>query len=110
MAKKLLYSTIVGSLGNVGDRYTLGGYKPAAGDFAARLEKLAALPLLDGVEIFEGNLEGKSVADFAALVNQHSLRVSAVGVDLSGDPKWRYGSLIAKDPAVRAEAVAVCQR
>ena len=110
MSKRLNYGVIVGSLGNVGDRYTLGGYKPGKLTFKDHLAYLSKLPLLDGVEIFEGNLEGQSLASFAAMVQDHKLKVASVGVDLSGDPKWRYGSLISKKADLRAEAVAVCQK
>ncbi len=110
MAKTMKYGVIVGSLGNVGDRYTLGGYKPGDMPFRKHLEYLSKMPLLDGVEIFEGNLEGQSIASFAKMVKDHNLKVASVGVDLSGDPKWRYGSLISKDPKLRAEAVDVCRK
>lgn len=110
MSKKLKYSVIAGSLGNVGDRYTLGGYKPEKQKFSDRLAELSKLNLLDGVEIFAGNLEGMEIGDFSDMVKSHDLAVSAVGIDLSGDPKWRFGSLISKNPDIRAEAIAVCQK
>lgn len=110
MSKTMKYGVIVGSLGNVGDRYTLGGYKPGKLTFRDHLEYLSKIPLLDGIEIFDGNLEGQSIDQFAAMVKGYNLKVAAVGVDLSGDPKWRYGTLISKDPALRSAAVDVCRR
>lgn len=108
MAKTMKYGVIVGSLGNVGDRYTLGGYKPGPMTFRNHLEYLSTIDLLDGIEIFEGNLEGQSIPEFAKMVKSYNLEVAAVGVDLSGDPKWRYGTLISKDAKIRAQAVDVC--
>ncbi len=109
MAKTMQYGVIVGSLGNVGDRYNLRGYKPDKLSYKEHLEYLSKLELLDGVEIFEGNLKGMTKKEFAELVASYGLKVAAVGVDLSGDPKWRYGSLISKSGDIRAQAVEVCK-
>ena len=109
MAKTMQYGVIVGSLGNVGDRYTLKGYKPDKLSFKGHLEYLSKLEHLDGVEIYEGNLAGIDRKEFAGMLAGYGLKVAAVGVDLSGDAKWRYGTLISKNADIRAQAVDVCK-
>ncbi len=104
------YGVIVGSLGNVGDRYTLGGYKPGDKKFQDHLKYLSELELLDGVEIAEGSLEGQTLGEFTAMVKSFGLEVAAVGVDLSGDAKWRYGTLLSKHDDIRAQAIEVCTK
>jgi len=98
---KVRYAVVSGFLGRVADRFTQ--YQPHR-TLAERFELASQIEGLDGFELvypsdFE-DLEG-----VRSLLHTYGFGVPAVNLNVKRDPKWRYGSFTAKDPAIRADAV-----
>ncbi len=100
------HSVMVGLMGRQADRFH--EYQPARG-LAERLEMVRRVPGADGIEIVYPQ-------DFAdedeaiRLVQASGLAVSAVNLNVKGEKKWQPGSFTARDPQLRAEALAYMQR
>ena len=97
------FGVITGSLGNIGDRYCLGGYK-AEVPLEAKLKRFAQMPHLDGVEISQDEIKGATAKDAKAMLDGFGLTASAIGIDLTSDPMWQMGSVTSKDAKLRAIA------
>jgi sugar phosphate isomerase/epimerase len=100
------YSAITGSLGKIGDRYNLGGYKEDS-SLEDRVIALSKVQNLKGIEISEDDIKGLEVEFVKDLIKRCGLAVSAVGLNLTTDPKWKFGSLVSKDEEIRNQAIAV---
>jgi sugar phosphate isomerase/epimerase len=106
MESKIRYSTITGSLGKIGDRYNLGGYKDNS-SFEERLLALSKIQNLKGIEISENDINGLDIGYVKDLLKRFDFVVSAVGLDLTSNRKWKFGSLVSKDEDIRKQAIAI---
>lgn len=87
-----------------GDRFVPGGYKEDPYSFEEKLEKIATLRDVTGVELsfpaeFEDPVPVKE--KFKAL----GLEVSNIEVELFGSARWKYGALSSRDDSIRNEAI-----
>jgi xylose isomerase len=92
-----------------GDRFVPSGYRKDPFTFEQKLEKVAAVGDVKGVELsfpaeFEDPLPVK--AKLASL----GLTPTNMEVELFGSAKWKYGALSATDDSIRREAIALSCR
>ena len=98
---KVRYAVISGFLGRVADRFTQ--YQPYR-TLAERFELASQIEGLDGFElVYPPDFE--DLKEVRSLLEGYGFGVSAVNLNLKGDPKWRYGSFSAKDSVIRGDAV-----
>jgi len=101
---ELKFATGTWIYGTVGDRYLLSGYREGL-PILERVKKIAGIKEIAGIEmIYPGDFES-GLDEVVEAVNSAGLECVIVGVDLTGDPKWRFGSFSSRDPKVRREAV-----
>jgi xylose isomerase len=93
---------MIGLLGRQGDRFHT--YTEAR-SLSDRLELLRQIPGCQGIEVVYP-AEFRDLDEGARLVHASGWPVSAVNLNVKGDPKWRNGSFTSVDPAIRAAAVA----
>jgi len=103
------FGVITGSMGNVGDRYCLNGYKNDI-PLDKMLEGFSKIKHLSGVEISQGEIGNVAEKDIKDMFNTYGLTISAVGIDLTSDPKWKFGSITSKHANLRADAVEQLKR
>jgi len=111
---KIKYSAIVGTLGQLSDRFLREGYKDPSeikGSFEEEVEALAALGVLDGLDLYyaeEGiNSDAKAVNDLFA---KYGLSVGSTFPNVFGETRWKNGSVASLDEDVRREAVELCKK
>ncbi|WP_159623080.1 sugar phosphate isomerase/epimerase family protein [Ruania rhizosphaerae] len=98
---RLRHSIMVGILDRYADRFT--EFQPAV-PLERRMEQAAALPGAQGVElVYPADLG--DIERAKELVATSGLEVSAVNLNIKGDPRWRNGSFTNPDAATRREAV-----
>jgi len=101
---ELKFATGTWIYGTVGDRYLLSGYREGLPTLE-RVKKIAGIKGVSGIEMIHPADFGGGLDEVVEAVNSAGLECSIVGVDLTGDPGWRYGSFSSKDPKVRRDAV-----
>lgn len=97
------FGVITGSLGNIGDRYCLKGYKEDK-SLEEKLKSFSKIKYLEGVEISQDEIAGMSEKYLKDKFKKYGLAISAVGIDLTSDPVWKFGSLTNKDVRLREQA------
>ncbi|HET6439279.1 MAG TPA: sugar phosphate isomerase/epimerase family protein [Anaeromyxobacter sp.] len=107
MGKAFRYSTITGSLNQIGDRFMRCGYKR---DYSYQeiLSELKKLGVLDGVELSystEGGVESDE-KQLLPLLSRFGFQPTFVNSSLFGEQKWMFGSLSSPDAAVRERAIS----
>lgn len=90
--------------GTVGDRYLLSGYRQGL-EVGEKIERISRLEGLSGIEMIYPADFGPGIDGVGEMLKGAGLECIIVGVDLTGDPKWRYGTYSSKDPGIREEAV-----
>lgn len=100
------YATGTWIYGTVGDRYILSGYRQGL-SIEERIEKISRMEGISGIEmIYPADFE-PGVERVAELVSENGLECAIVGVDLTGDPVWQFGSFSSPDLEVRSRAVGL---
>lgn len=101
------YAIILGNLGNTCDRFLSTGYK----DQPSKEEMFAQAAAIEGVGGIElvGNwdITADNVSEIKALLEKHNVRCASIIPDHFSDKRWGLGAFTSRDPAIRAEAVAV---
>lgn len=100
---RIRYSVITSSLGKLTDRYCRLGYKEDV-DFGEKLARLSKLKYLDGVEFSPRQVEGMETGEVRELLKKYGFANPAVDVDLTSEPKYKFGSITSKDAAIREQA------
>lgn len=101
-------SVLTGSLGFIGDRFTMEGYKDNI-SFEEKVKGLADIEGLQGIEVSnygeesDGLMVGRILADYG-------LECACVDLFIGNRRVYRYGSLGNRDPKVRILAVDECMR
>lgn len=111
---KIKYSAIVGTLGQLSDRFLRDGYKEPGeikGSFEEEVEALAALGVLDGLDLYYAE---EGINSDAAAVNElfakYNLAVGSVFPNVFGETRWKNGSIASTDENIRREAVELCKK
>ena len=92
-----------------GDRFVTEGYREDLYSFEEKLEKIATLKDVSGVELsFPSELEDPLIVK--KKLGELGLEVSNVEVDLFGVAKWKYGALSSTDESIRNEAIELSCR
>ncbi len=92
-----------------GDRFMPGGYREDPYSFEEKLEKVAALEDVRGVELsFPAEFEDP--APVGSRLKELGLAVSNVEVELFGSPQWKHGALCSRDDRLRRQAIELSQR
>ena len=87
-----------------GDRFVSDGYRQDPYTLEQKLERIASLSDVTGVElVFPAEFDDP--AWMKGVLDGRGLMLSNLGVDIFGHPKWKYGALSCRDDAVRREAV-----
>ena len=99
------YSVILGNLGNTNDRFLSTGYKdqPPKEEMireAADIEGVSGIELVGTWDITPDNAD-----QMASVLKANGLRCVSIIPDLFSQKRWGNGSLSAKDPSIRAQAV-----
>ena len=69
-----------------------------------KLQKMAQIPGVTGAEIVHP-YEVEAVNTVLAYLKRLNLQISAINVNIKGDPVFGNGSLCSPDPAIRGKAV-----
>jgi len=95
------YSLILAFMGQLKDRFSVYQQERALEEKVALAAKVEGV---GGVEMVYPN-EIPDTGLVKELLARYDLRLSAVNVNLKGDPRWHQGALTARDEGTRAEAV-----
>ncbi|MBU4301949.1 MAG: sugar phosphate isomerase/epimerase [Actinobacteria bacterium] len=101
---KLKFGTGTWIYGTVGDRYLLGGYRQGL-DIFERIKLISGIEGVSGIEVIYPADFGPGIDEVGEVINRAGLDCAIVGVDLTGDPGFKFGTYSSKDPAIREEAV-----
>ena len=103
------YAAILGNLGNTCDRFC-GSYK----DNPSSLEMLKRAGKIDGITGIElvgtWDIRPDNVGEMRQALDAMNLECVSIIPDLFANKVWRFGSLSAKDPAVRDQAMTYLRR
>jgi sugar phosphate isomerase/epimerase len=92
------------------DRYVGEGYKDYM-TFEERVRAISKLDGVDGIEItYPGDINEDNYEKIKPLLDEGSLSISGMGVELVCDKEWKDGSLSAIDPARRAKSVKLVKK
>lgn len=98
------YAAILGNLGNTCDRFC-SSYK----DNPSSIEMLKRAGKIDGITGIElvgtWDIRPDNVPEMKKALDDMGLECVSIIPDLFADKVWRYGSITAKDPAVRQKAM-----
>lgn len=95
------YSIILAFMGQLKDRFSFYQKERTVKEKFALVSQVEGV---SGVEMVYPN-ELSDVAQVKDLLQQYNLRLTAVNVNLKGDPRWHQGALTSRDKATRQEAV-----
>lgn len=102
--KMFKLGAITGSLSKINDRYCMEGYKDEL-PLIKRLQGLSKIDKLEGIEISQGEIEGMSAEELDGLVKKYNLKISTIGIDLSSNREWRFGTITNENEGIRRQAV-----
>jgi xylose isomerase len=100
----LKFATGTWIYGTVGDRYLLSGYRQGI-DIVERVKLISEIEGIGGIEMIYPADFYVGVDSIGEILALSGLDCCMVGVDLTGDPVWRYGSFSSRDVEVRRSAV-----
>ena len=92
-----------------GDRFVPRGYREDPYSVEQKLELIAGLGDVTGVEL-SYPAEFEDPAPMAAILKRLGLKACNLEVEIFGAPKWKYGSLSSRDDTVRNEAIRLACR
>lgn len=97
----LRYSIILGFMGRLQDRFSTYHAERSLEEMLALVSQVEGAT---GVEmVYPSHFD--DLALVKDLLAKYNLTLSAVNVNIKGDPRWHQGALTARDAATRAEAV-----
>lgn len=99
-------SVITGSLGSLGDRFILEGYKDDI-PFAEKVRLLAGVEGLTGVEVSNYGVEGNAKETFKILAD-NGLTCSCVNINIACRRIYGKGALANADVKIRQQAIDEC--
>ncbi|MDF1568713.1 MAG: sugar phosphate isomerase/epimerase [Spirochaetaceae bacterium] len=96
---------ILGNLGNTNDRFLSTGYKdqPSKQEMVERAAKIEGI---SGIELVgTWDITSENTDEMATLLGQNNLKCVSIIPDLFSQKRWGKGSLAAKDPTIRSQAI-----
>lgn len=100
------HSIILGFMGQLKDRFS---YYHQERSLEEKIALVSQVEGVTGVEmVYPNELSDAGLAK--ELLAKYNLRLSAVNVNIKGDPRWHQGALTARDKATRDEAVQWMQK
>lgn len=101
----LRYSVILGNLGNTCDRFLPSGYKDAIPK-RTMIQQAGAIPGVTGVELVGSwDVTEENQDEVASWLSESGLECVSLIPDLFSQKRWGLGSLSAKDPEIRRQAL-----
>ncbi|AEC02470.1 sugar phosphate isomerase/epimerase family protein [Parasphaerochaeta coccoides] len=99
------YSVILGNLGNTCDRFLSSGYKeiPPKETLIRQASEINGVKGLELVGTWDVNKD--NVNEMGDLLSKYGLECVSIIPDLFAQRRWGKGSISAKDPAIRAQAM-----
>ena len=101
-------SVITGSLGSLGDRFVLEGYKDDI-PFAEKVKRLASIEGLGGIELSNFGTESDAVLARKVL-SDNGLACSCININIACRRVYGKGSLGSTDAKVRQQAIDECKK
>ena len=101
---ELRFATGTWVYGTVGDRYLLGGYREGL-DVVESVKRISEIEGISGIEMIYPADFNAGVENVGEVLAISGLDCCTVGVDLTGDPVWKYGAYSSRDAEVRKRAV-----
>ncbi len=100
-------SAILGTLGQLGDRFMAGGYKDEKGlDFETIIKELAELNLIEALELcYSGEGMESDSGYISSLMKKYGYDVSFVFPALHCQRQWQDGTLRCSDKQTRKQAI-----
>lgn len=99
------YSVILGNLGNTCDRFLPTGYKDSLPK-QVMIQQAADIPGIKGIELVGSwDITETNVSEVKALLDKAGLTCVSIIPDLFSQKRWGNGSLSAKDPEIRRQAL-----
>jgi len=92
-----------------GDRFMPTGYREDPYSLEQKLEKIAGLGDVTGVEL-SYPAEFENPQEMAKMLKRTGLKASNLEVEIFGAPRWKYGALSSRDDAIRGEAIERSKR
>ncbi len=100
------YAIILGNLGNTCDRFLSTGYKDQLPK-KTLIKQASEIEGVKGVELVgTWDISPDNVDEIGEILDKYGLRCISIIPDLFSQKRWGRGSLSAKDPAIREQAVA----
>ncbi|GGD64502.1 sugar phosphate isomerase/epimerase family protein [Paenibacillus nasutitermitis] len=100
------FSVILSNVGSCSDRFLTSGYS-APFEIKQLFERVKKIPQVTGVELIGSwHVTEQNVKEIKKYLEEYQLQLVSIIPDHFGQMKWKYGSFAAKDPNIRAEAVA----
>lgn len=100
------YAIILGNLGNTCDRFLSTGYKDQLPK-KTLIKQASEIEGVKGVELVgTWDISPDNVDEMGEILDKYGLRCISIIPDLFSQKRWGRGSLSAKDPAIREQAVA----
>lgn len=99
------YSVILGNLGNTNDRFLSTGYKDQPPK-EEMIRQAAAIEGVTGIELVgTWDITPKNADHMGSVLKENGLNCVSIIPDLFSQKRWGNGSLAAKDPSIRTQAV-----
>lgn len=99
------YSVILGNLGNTNDRFLSTGYKDQLPK-EEMIRQAAAIEGVTGIELVgTWDITRDNAKHMGAELKENGLTCVSIIPDLFSQKRWGNGSLAAKDPAIRSQAL-----
>jgi sugar phosphate isomerase/epimerase len=96
--------------GATGDRFVRDGYREGF-PCAERLKRLAKVDGLSGIELnYPADLTDDNMSSVKKTLVETGLKCVIVGVDLTCQRKWQFGSVTSSDPQIRKEAIELTKK
>ncbi|HOV62891.1 MAG TPA: sugar phosphate isomerase/epimerase family protein [Spirochaetia bacterium] len=100
------YAIILGNLGNTCDRFLSTGYKDQLPK-KTLIKQASEIEGVKGVELVgTWDISPDNVDEIGEILDKYGLRCISIIPDLFSQKRWGRGSLSAKDPVIREQAVA----
>lgn len=92
--------------GRCAERYVSDGYREVM-PFERRLEKIAALEGISGIELsYPGDIDEANCDEIQGLLKRYNLRIASIIPEIVCEAKWQRGALTAMDDSLRRDARA----